>query len=190
MTFARKATIAGLIAALAATSSLAFAQSGNDASSAPDTTVVEPRSGDMPGMRGPGRSAGRMMERLDTDNSGDISAAEFSERRLGWLSEADDGDGVLSIEEITAAMEQRRQERREARLMRRFDIDGDGEITLEELETQQEKRFALLDRDNDGTLQRDEMRRGGRHGGHGKHHGMRHGPRGGGMGGHHGGGWQ
>jgi len=205
MTIARKATLATLIAALLATSSFAIAQQSDNADDQTVPAIEEPMDDDAgslegddadimeeedadagPAMRGPGRRADRMLQRLDQDGSGDISVEEFSQRRLGWLSEADaDGDGVISMEELTSAIDQRRQERREARLLARFDINGDGQITIEELERHQEKRFALMDRNDDGVLTADEMpRRGegmrgphGRMGHHGKgpgggHHGM------------------
>ncbi|WP_099865098.1 EF-hand domain-containing protein [Pararhizobium haloflavum] len=185
MTIAKKSALVLLITVLAGTSSFAIAQAqSNDDAEAP--SVAEPAGeGDAAaGMRGPGRRADRMVRRLDTDGSGDISVEEFGERRLGWIIDADeDGDGVLSMEEITGAIEQRRQERREARLLRRFDIDGDGEVTVAELERQQEKRFALMDRDDDGVLSGEEMQRRGMgpragHGRMGGHHK-------GGMGWHH-----
>jgi hypothetical protein len=199
MTIARKATLATLIAALLATSSFAIAQQSDNADDQTVPAIEEPMDDDAislegddtelreedadtgPAMRGPGRRADRMLQRLDQDGSGDISVEEFSQRRLGWLSEADaDGDGVISMEELTSAIDQRRQERREARLLARFDINGDGEITIEELERHQEKRFALMDRNDDGVLTADEMPRRGE--------GMRgpHGRMGPGKGGHHG----
>lgn len=127
----------------------------------------------------PDRERGpRMMERIDTDGSGSISAAEWSAvaRGIGPIAEADgDGDGVLTVEEITAAMERQRAERRARMIERRYDIDGDGEITVDELTEHKQEQFALLDRDNDGTVTVEELRRspwarGGRQGrGHGWH---------------------
>lgn len=158
-TILKKTTLIGLAVAMAATSGIAFAQSGSGAAQ-DEPAAVEQDNEAGPGEGRRAQRMARMMERLDADGSGDISAEEFGNRRLERLREADaDGDGTLTVEEITAMMEQRRAERREARMLRRFDIDGDGTITIEEQELQQEKRFALLDRDNDGALQADEMPR-------------------------------
>ena len=197
MSFARNTTIFALIAALLATSALAVAQEPADDMEGEAPAIESPMDDEgemgMPmedgaamgmdeeggaAMRGPGRRAERMLGRLDADDSGDISVEEFGESRLGWVTEADeDGDGVIAMEELTAAIEQRRQERREARLLARFDIDGDGEITVAELERHQEKRFALMDRNDDGVLSAEELnRRGGMRGhgrmGRGGHHEM------------------
>jgi len=127
----------------------------------------------------------RTMERVDTDSDGKISADEFSEIGTGNLIKADtDGNGELSVDEIQTAMEARRKQRMERMFLRRFDVDGDGKITVEELKDRQDKRFALLDADNDGSLTSDEFRKANREFGR-MHHRGSHGKRGGWMG-HHG----
>lgn len=101
-----------------------------------------------------------------------IDLAQFS--RLDDLKAADEnGDGTLTREEIEAYVLQQIVQRRADRMERRLDINGDGTITIEEIEKQKEKEFAALDRNEDGKLDRSEMRAGfgkhGRHGGHGFH---------------------
>ena len=127
---------------------------------------------------------GRMLQRFDTDGNGTISVEEFSEMRMGDLLNADaDNDGELSVAEIKAAMEKRREARMAEMFKRRFDVDGDGKITVAEIKDRQEKRFALADANNDGQVSREEFSKmrgmmGGRHGGRdgkGRHHGGRHG---------------
>lgn len=127
---------------------------------------------------------GRMLQRFDTDGDGTISMEEFSDIGMGDLLDGDtDGNGELSVAEIKAAMEKRREARMAEMFKRRFDVDGDGKITVAELKDRQEKRFALADANNDGQISREEFSKmrgmmGGRHGGRdgkGRHHGGRHG---------------
>lgn len=126
----------------------------------------------MGSMKGHGQ---QMMNRVDIDEDGIISAEEFAGIGVGHLLEADsDGDGELSMDEIRTAMEARHKAQMERMFLRRFDVDGDGKITLAELKERQDKRFALLDADNDGSLSADEFRKARREFGrmgrdHGKH---------------------
>jgi hypothetical protein len=108
-------------------------------------------------MHGPG---GFHLERADVDDSGDISFEEFAAAMNGRMGFADgDSDGKLTVAEIAAEMERQRYLRRAERMVERFDIDGDNELTLDEIETHQREVFALMDRDNDGVVVEDEMPR-------------------------------
>jgi len=114
-------------------------------------------------------------EDVDQDRPGrePIDLAQFS--KLDDLKAADEnGDGTLAREEVEAYVLQQMVQRRADRMERRLDINGDGTITIEEIEKQREKEFAALDRNEDGKLDRSELRAGfgkhGRHGGHGFHH--------------------
>lgn len=130
------------------------------------------------------RHGERMMERLDADDDGALSMEEFMQMGPAGMAEADsDGDGEISFAEMKAAWEARREKRMEAMFKRRFDVDGDGKVTVAELKDRQEKRFALLDANNDGSISPEEFRKGRREmGWGGKHHGKRDGD-------HHRGGW-
>lgn len=124
--------------------------------------------------RGP---AARFFNRLDTNGDGVITVDEFGSGRLDALRSADiDGDGVLSQDELFAYVQERAFRRQAERMARFLDIDGDGIATLEEIETYQAKRFALLDRNNDGEVSPDELRRGGWRmaRSHNHHHGGRY----------------
>ena len=123
------------------------------------------------------------MARLDANKDGAIQVDEFSSTER--LKAADtNGDGTLSSDEIEALVLKRMVERETRRLTNRLDVDGDGKVTLAEVENQKAKRFALMDRNNDGKLDPGELRHGKKdgkdHHGHGpkKHerHGERHQP--------------
>jgi len=107
------------------------------------------------------RKSGGFFSRLDANNDGSITRDEFGGNRLERLQAADENkDGTLSQEELANYLMKREFERRAARLASRLDIDGDGKVSLAELENQQRKRFALLDRNDDGQLSQEELRRG------------------------------
>ncbi|MFQ0812958.1 calcium-binding protein [Brucella anthropi] len=136
----------------------ALAQDNSNANTdkqAAETTVAP--SKDVKGKRGP------------------IDLQKFS--RMDDLKAADtNGDGVLSRDEIEALAQKRIVSRAADRMERRLDINGDGKITLAEIENQRKKEFAALDRNEDGKIDRSEMRaakmqhhaRGSHHKGHHK----------------------
>ncbi|MBB5703816.1 hypothetical protein FHS76_003726 [Ochrobactrum daejeonense] len=118
----------------------AFAQESNSKNTdkpAAETTVAPNK--DMKGKRGP------------------IDLEKFS--RMDRLKAADtNGDGVLSRDEIEALALKRVVNRAANRMERRLDANGDGKVTLAEIENQRQKEFAALDRNEDGKIDRSEMR--------------------------------
>jgi hypothetical protein len=106
---------------------------------------------------------------------GPVDLQQFS--GIDDLKAADaNGDGTLSREEIETMVMKRMVERMANRAERRLDVNGDGKVTIEEVEKQKQKEFAALDRNDDGKLDRKELRAAHGHGMHGKHrgHGKHH----------------
>lgn len=98
------------------------------------------------------------MERLDADKSGDVTFEEFAAAMKTRTDRFDaNSDGRMTVEEIASEIEKRRAERRARRFVERFDTDGDQTVTLAEIENRQKKRFALLDRNDDGKVAMDEL---------------------------------
>jgi hypothetical protein len=117
---------------------------------------------DEPGRHDP--RAGMRFDRLDADQSGDVTFEEFSAAMKSRIGEADkDGDGKMTVGEIASEIERLRAERMAKRIVERFDTDGDGMLTATEIESRQKKMFALLDRNDDGKVEKDEMPRGKLH---------------------------
>jgi hypothetical protein len=106
---------------------------------------------------------------------GPVDLEKFS--RMDSLKAADtNNDGTLSREEIEAFVQKRMVQRAADRMEKRLDVNGDGKITLDEIQKQKAKEFAALDRNDDGKLERNELRAAhhghhGKHGWHGKHGG-------------------
>jgi Ca2+-binding EF-hand superfamily protein len=119
-----------------------------------------------PGAANPApRAPGQRFERLDTDDSGTISFEEFAAAMNGRTGAADaDKDGTLTVEEIAAELQRQHFKRQAERMIRRLDANGDGRLTVAEIESRQKKMYALLDRDDSGVIEPDEMRREGRQG--------------------------
>src|SRR5262249_7851899 len=85
---------------------------------------------------------------------------EFTAVLKSRIGTADaNGDGKMTVEEIAAEIERMRAERMAQRIVDRFDTDGDGMLTAAEIEARQKKMFALLDRNDDGKVEKDEMPR-------------------------------
>ncbi|HHZ07259.1 MAG TPA: acid-shock protein [Rhizobiales bacterium] len=120
--------------------------------------------------RGDGPRSVARFEAADADANGEITFEEFAEAINRRLVDAD-GDGKMTVGEIADAIARMRAERMAQRMIERFDTDGDGALTKAEVESRQRKMFALLDRNDDGKIVRDEMPR--RHDGVGRHKGWR-----------------
>lgn len=121
-------------------------------------------------------------QRLDKDQSGGLSFEEFSTMLQMRLSNADaNNDGKITSDELTAAFDKMGAGNMADRFMQRFDINGDGVLTTEEVQTRQKRMFARLDKNGDGALEPSEMPKRRQEGGQGMQGGAGMGQQGGGV---------
>jgi len=124
--------------------------------------------------KGEGRRGAMRFERLDANKDGSLSQQEFMAASVMRFSKTDtNADGVITEEELVERLMRRRAERMAKRLLKRMDYNGDGKVTKDEIESRSRKRFVLLDGNDDGKLDKAEMRRNNsRRAGQRKRHGM------------------
>jgi Ca2+-binding EF-hand superfamily protein len=107
---------------------------------------------------GTGGHGDRMLQRLDLNRDGAISADEAGAvRTVRFLRWDTDGDGVITEAEMLAAA-QERIARRIAKKFARMDRNGDGRVERAEFDDRGAARFARLDTDGDGRVSREEIR--------------------------------
>ncbi len=119
--------------------------------------------------RGPHGMHGMMLiETFDTDQDGKVTQAEVDSGRAQRVVEFDtDKDGNLTINEYEVLWLDAMRERMVDRFQD-LDADGDGIVTVEEFSAPMAKIVAHEDRDGDGALSQDDMKK-GKKGGHRKH---------------------
>ncbi|MER9019687.1 hypothetical protein [Mesorhizobium sp. M0768] len=134
----------------------ALAGAVGTAAYADEHSVAGPRDGMM--MR-----LGKVMK----DNDGTITFDQFSDAMNARLKKmvADNG-GKLTVAQLADALEKARFEQMARRIIARYDTKGDGTLTADDIASRQKKVFAMLDRDNDGKIEKNELPKGP--GGHGQ----------------------
>ncbi len=125
---------------------------------------------------GAGFAAGEAFARADTNADGRVTREEGVIWLQARFTEMDaNRDGGVTIEEVRAYYEaqrpagrrgppermRERMEQRGAAMFRFIDVNGDSRVTFEELRPMAEAAFRAADRNADGALARDELRRGG-----------------------------
>lgn len=111
-----------------------------------------------------GRGGMKMrLQKALKDNNGSISFDQFSEAMNPQLKKilADNG-GKVTVEQLAAALEKARFEEMAKRMIARYDSKDQGVLTTEDVTARDKKVFALLDKNNDGKLEKRELRRGGK----------------------------
>lgn len=113
------------------------------------------------------------MERVDTDGDGRVSRAEADaaadQRTKDWFDKLDlNKDGYVTQDETRQARETRRTEMEAKRdeFFKAADINNDGSLSLDEVQAKMPKmaeRFDKIDKDKNGLLSKDELKRGPHH---------------------------
>ena len=117
--------------------------------------------------------ADKIFEKFDVDKNGTISKTEIDGVRKNELAKADaNKDGKLSLNEFqslwTGLMRERMVDH-----FQRLDNDGDAEVTEEEIAKPMDRMLSFMDRNNDGSITKDELQRKHRGWG-GKYRGRHH----------------
>ena len=118
------------------------------------------------GEAGSGRLMERLLQKMDTDGDGALSAAEGEAAAEKMFDRLDaNGDGVLTKEEFTArkggkrlSVEQRQKfDDRRAKRFAAMDKDGDGKVSAAEFFAAAQQRFTAADVNGDGRVTQDEL---------------------------------
>ncbi|MEQ9641117.1 MAG: EF-hand domain-containing protein [Alphaproteobacteria bacterium] len=114
-----------------------------------------------------------MMKMLDTNQDGKLTQAEIDQARKDRLAKFDtDKDGKLNLAEFEAVwLDFTRKRMVDA--FQRLDENGDAQVTEAEYLEPTKRMVTRMDRNDDGELSRDDMRKNRHHDGDRKHHGKR-----------------
>ena len=103
-------------------------------------------------------------EQIDANGDGKITPEEMSTAGNARFAAGDtDGDGLMSQEEMVAAMIEHakiRGSERVARMFERRDANGDGFLSMDEMRPSEDRHarmFDRLDADGDGAISKDEV---------------------------------
>lgn len=104
-----------------------------------------------------------------SDSDGAITFDQFSDAmnaRLKKLVAAN--GGKLTVAQLADALEKARFERMARRIIARYDTKGAGTVTTDDITGREKKVFAMLDKNNDGKIEKSELPKGDRFGRHGQ----------------------
>ena len=113
--------------------------------------------------RGHGKYVGKMFEMLDANKDGKVTKEEARSFRDSKFAEFDgDASGELSIEEYTALVNSFVAQHIQKRFERQ-DKDGSGGLTKDEVVGRMAKMFDKLDQNDDGAIEKTELRKWHKH---------------------------
>lgn len=110
------------------------------------------------------RNPAQIIERLDADGNGTVSAAEAKGPLAKRFDQVDaDGDGEITTQELAQSQEARNGKVREgAQKLKDADTDGNGAISIDEAAEAGLERivehFDKIDNNGDGEISKEEMR--------------------------------
>jgi Ca2+-binding EF-hand superfamily protein len=109
---------------------------------------------------GPGTASGMMrldglLNALDTDHDGVISAAEIEAASTSLLTLDTNHDGIITAQEMP--VRQQTAAERVAHVLDEYDTNKDGKLSREEVPDRMRAQFDDADKNGDGLLDRDEL---------------------------------
>jgi Ca2+-binding EF-hand superfamily protein len=102
-----------------------------------------------------------LAERYDLNQDGEITQEEIDRNRAEWHAEFAGDDEAMTLEQFQELW-LRARHRQMVREFQRFDIDGDGRITLEEYQRPMSDFVERFDRTGSQSLTRDDFQRRGK----------------------------
>jgi Ca2+-binding EF-hand superfamily protein len=107
------------------------------------------------GSAGGAMRADPILNALDADHNGVISATEIGSASVELLTLDKDGDGAIEAQEMR--VRQQTPADRVAHMLDEFDTNKDGKLSSEEVPDGMKARFAAADTNGDGFLDKDEL---------------------------------
>ena len=101
-----------------------------------------------------------MIEKFDANKDGKLTAAELTAARDNAIAKHDaDKDGKLSLDEFQGVWADLMRGPT-VRAFQHLDANGDAKVTMDEIQVPMDRMMSRMDRNDDGVISKDDMRRG------------------------------